>query len=148
MEHIYVYYIYIYKSTYIHQIFIQVQIVNSLIYPNMPLLMEMGPSWFRIQAVFPCCDRIAFPHRIIGFPVPTVQKPFVLMQSKLQYNKGTINRWFPLIRPYWGLISWGGWHWGGYLKFPWQYGHNWAIENNIATNPFIIELIGVERFWQ
>ena len=26
---------------------------------------------------------------------------------------GTINHWFPLIRPSKGLISWGGWHLGG-----------------------------------
>ena len=29
----------------------------------------------------------------------------------------------PLIMPYYGLISWGVWHWGGPLRFPWWRSH-------------------------
>ena len=56
---------------------------------------------------------------------------------------GTINHWFPLIRPYLGLISWGGWHRGGTLRFPWL----WGNFSGLAPQNFVIFLGATHQVW-
>ena len=59
---------------------------------------------------------IDFPQSLDNFMIPKQPQNYSLSWESPQEIRsywGTINHWFPLIRPSKGLISWGGWHWGG-----------------------------------